>query len=266
MEIYCPKKEIQTMKILVPVKRVLDYNVKARPLGDGSNVDLTNAKMTLNPFCEIAIEEAVRIKELLNAESEPCDVLVVSIGVKKCQDQIRAALAMGADRGLLIETELQLEPLSTAKCLKSVIDREAPDLIILGKQSIDSENNQTGQMLAAICDFPQATFCSHINIGAESVEVTREIDGGMEKLELTLPAVVTADLRLNEPRYATLPNIMKAKKKPLTVMPLSDVDVNMRQRVHLLGVSLPPERSGGIMVGSVTELLDKLKNEAKVIA
>lgn len=249
------------MKILVPVKRVIDYNVKARPRNDGSDVDLSSAKMAINPFCEIAIEAALRIKE----EHEGCEVIAVSVGDKKAQEQIRTALAMGADRGILIEVASSLEPLAVAKCLKVIVDRESPDLLILGKQGIDNDNNQTGQIVAGLCGYPQGTFCSAIDIHDNMVAITREIDGGLEVWELPLPAVLTADLRLNEPRYASLPSIMKAKKKPLEIMALSDLEVDLRPRQALLGVSLPPERKPGIKVDSVAALIEKLKNEAKVI-
>lgn len=249
------------MKILVPVKRVIDYNVKARPKDDGSDVDLSMVKMGLNPFCEIAIEAALRIKD----ENDQCEVIAVSVGEKQAQEQIRTALAMGADRGILVEAGGPLEPLAVAKCLKLIADRECPDLLIFGKQGIDSDNNQTGQMVAGLCGYPQGTFCSAIDIIGDVVAITREIDGGSEVWELPLPAVLTADLRLNEPRYASLPNIMKAKKKPLEVMALSGLGVDARARQTLLGVSLPSERKPGIKVDSVTALIEKLKNEAKVI-
>jgi len=250
------------MKILVPIKRVVDYNVKVRPLDDGSNVDLANAKMAINPFCEIAVEEAVRLKESGKAE----EVVVVSIGQRKAQEQLRAAMALGADRAILVETESDLEPLAVAKCLKSIVDKEQPDLVILGKQSIDGDNNQTGQMLAALCAYPQGTFASELKITENGVEVTREVDGGLETLSLQTPAVVTTDLRLNEPRYASLPNIMKAKKKPLETIALADLGVDSASRTQLLNVSAPAERKPGIKVASVDELLDKLRNEAKVIS
>jgi len=250
------------MKVLVPIKRVVDYNVKVRPNAEGSDVDLVNVKMSMNPFCEIAVEEAVRMKE----SGRVSEVVVVSIGPVKAQEQIRAAMAIGADRGILIETDIDLEPLAVAKCLKAIYDRELPELVILGKQSIDGDNNQTGQMFAALAGLAQGTFASEVVLGDNSVAVTREIDGGLQTIELTLPAVVTTDLRLNEPRYASLPNIMKAKKKPLETLSLSDVGVDATPRVTLLGVSPPPEREGGIKVGCVEELLDKLKNEAKVIS
>ena len=249
------------MKILVPIKRVVDYNVKVRPNTEGTDVDLNNVKMSINPFCEIAVEEAVRLKEAGIAT----EVVVVSIGGTKAQEQLRSAMAIGADRALLIETDTALEPLAVAKCLKAIMDKESPDLVILGKQSIDGDNNQTGQMLAALTGLPQGTFASELNVADGKAQVTREIDGGLQTVTLTLPAIVTTDLRLNEPRYAKLPNIMKAKKKPLEVMPLADLGVETQPRTTLLGVSLPPQRSAGIKVANVAELLDKLKNEEKVI-
>lgn len=249
------------MKILVPIKRVVDYNVKVRPNAEGSDVDLNNAKMSMNPFCEIAVEEAVRLKEAGIAT----EVIVVSIGPTKAQEQLRSAMAIGADRAILIETEVNLEPLAIAKCLQALFEKESPQLVILGKQSIDGDNNQTGQMLAALTNLPQGTFASELKIVDGKAHVTREIDGGLQTVALNLPAVVTTDLRLNEPRYASLPNIMKAKKKPLDILPLADLGVETQARTELLGVALPPQRSAGIKVASVTELLDKLKNEAKVI-
>ncbi len=249
------------MKILVPIKRVVDYNVKVRPKAEGTGVDLANVKMSINPFCEIAVEEAVKLKEAGIAE----EVVVVTIGVAKSQEQIRAAMAVGADRGILIETEENLQPLAIAKVLKHIYEKEQPKLVILGKQSIDGDNNQTGQMLSALCGLPQGTFASEVKVDADTVEVTREIDGGLQTVKLTLPAVVTTDLRLNEPRYAALPNIMKAKKKPLETIALDDLGVDVAPRVELLSVSLPEERSAGVKVADVDELLDKLKNEAKVI-
>lgn len=249
------------MKVLVPIKRVVDYNVKVRPKADGSDVDLTNVKMSMNPFCEIAVEEAVRLKEAGKAS----EVVVVSIGPAKAQEQIRAAMAIGADRGVHIQCDENLEPLAVAKCLKVIYEKETPELVILGKQSIDGDNNQTGQMFAALTGLPQGTFASNIELGDGTVAVTREIDGGLQTVDLKLPAVVTTDLRLNEPRYASLPNIMKAKKKPLETLSLEDVGVDATPRVTLLNVSPPPERKGGIKVNSVEELVDKLKNEAKVI-
>lgn len=249
------------MKILVPLKRVVDYNVKVRPLPDNTNVDLNNVKMSINPFCEIALEEAVRIKEAGNAE----EVIVVTVGKSESQEQLRTALALGADRAILIETESLLEPLAIAKVISKVVQEESPDLIILGKQAIDGDNNQTGQMLGALLDYPQATNASEVKLDDNSVTVTREIDGGLQTLKLNKPAIVTTDLRLNEPRYASLPNIMKAKKKELTIKNVSELGVDVSPRTELLSVELPPSRDAGIIVESVEELVDKLKNEAKVI-
>ena len=249
------------MKILVPIKRVVDYNVKVRPLSDNTNVDLNNVKMAVNPFCEIALEEAVRIKEAGNAT----EVVAVSVGKSESQEQLRTALALGADRATLVETDSLLEPLAIAKVLKKIIEDEKPDLIILGKQAIDGDNNQTGQMLAALLDYPQATNASEVLLQEASVKVTREIDGGLQTLELTTPAIITTDLRLNEPRYASLPNIMKAKKKELNVVSAVDMGVDVSSRTELLSVELPPSREAGIMVETVDDLVDKLKNEAKVI-
>ncbi|WP_086931825.1 electron transfer flavoprotein subunit beta/FixA family protein [Agarilytica rhodophyticola] len=250
------------MKVLVPVKRVVDYNVKVRPNADGSDVDLANAKMSMNPFCEIAVEEAVRLKE----SGKVSEVVVVSIGTAKSQEQIRAAMAIGADRGILVQTDENLEPLAIAKCLKAIYEKESPELVILGKQSIDGDNNQTGQMFAALTGLGQATFASKVELDEGKVAVTREIDGGLQTLELGLPAVITTDLRLNEPRYASLPNIMKAKKKPMETLSLDVVGVDGAARVKVLSVSPPPERQGGIKVASVEELVEKLKSEAKVIS
>jgi electron transfer flavoprotein beta subunit len=249
------------MKILVPIKRVVDYNVKVRPMPDNSNVDLNNAKMSVNPFCEIALEEAVRIKEAGNAE----EVIAITVGKTESQEQLRTALALGADRAILIETDSLLEPLAISKVLAKVVEQEQPDLVILGKQAIDGDNNQTGQMLAALLDCPQATNASEVMLDEASVSVSREIDGGLQTLKLNKPAVVTTDLRLNEPRYASLPNIMKAKKKELTVTNISDLGVDVSPRTELLSVELPPSRDAGIIVESVDELVEKLKNEAKVI-
>ena len=249
------------MKILVPLKRVVDYNVKVRPLPDNSNVDLNNVKMSVNPFCEIALEEAVRIKEAGNAE----EVIAVTVGKSESQEQLRTALALGADRAILVETESLLEPLAIAKVISKVVEEEKPDLIILGKQAIDGDNNQTGQMLGALLDYPQATNASEVILDDSSVTVTREIDGGLQTLKLNKPAIVTTDLRLNEPRYASLPNIMKAKKKELTIKNISELGVDAEPRTELLSVELPPSRDAGIIVESVDELVDKLKNEAKVI-
>ncbi|MBR9867388.1 MAG: electron transfer flavoprotein subunit beta/FixA family protein [Oceanospirillales bacterium] len=249
------------MKILVPVKRVIDYNVKVRVKSDNSDVDLSNVKMAMNPFCEIAVEEAVRLKEAGIAS----EIIAVSIGDKACQEQIRTALALGADRGIQIETESAPDALSAAKLLKAVVQQEQPQLIIMGKQSIDSDNNQTGQMLAALLDYPQATFASEVKVEGDKVQVTREVDGGLQTLELDLPAVITTDLRLNEPRYASLPNIMKAKRKPLDVKAPADLGVEVGNKVTLVAVNPPAERQAGIKVASVSELVDKLKNEAKVV-
>ena len=249
------------MKILVPIKRVVDYNVKVRPLSDSSDVDLNNVKMAVNPFCEIALEEAVRLKE----SGKATEVLAVSVGQTDSQEQLRTALALGADRATLVETDSILEPLAIAKVLQKIIEDEKPDLIILGKQAIDGDNNQTGQMLGALLDYPQATNASEVSINDSSITVTREIDGGLQTLELTIPSIVTTDLRLNEPRYASLPNIMKAKKKELNTIPAADLDIDLGSRTELLSVELPPSREAGIMVETVDDLVDKLKNEAKVI-
>ena len=249
------------MKILVAVKRVVDYNVKVRPKTDGTDVDIANAKMSLNPFCEIAVEEAVRLKE----KGVATEILVVSMGPKQCQEQIRTAMALGADRGILVETDVELQPLAIAKCLKAIVDKEAPELIIMGKQSIDGDNNQTGQMLGALTGLPQGTFASEVVMGDGKVKVTREVDGGAQTVELTLPAIVTTDLRLNEPRYASLPNIMKAKKKPLDTTTPEELGVDATPRVKTLKVEPPAERQAGVKVADVDELVAKLKNEAKVI-
>lgn len=249
------------MKVLVAVKRVIDYNVKVRVKSDGSDVDLANTKMALNPFCEIAVEEAIRLKE----QGVASEVVVVSVGDKACQEQIRTALALGADRGIQIESEETVGSLSVAKLLKAVVAEEQPELVILGKQSIDSDNNQTGQMLAALTAMPQATFASELKVADGKATVTREVDGGLQTLELPLPAVVTTDLRLNEPRYASLPNIMKAKRKPLDVKSVAELGVELKNKVKTLKVEPPAERQGGIMVSSVTELVEKLQNEAKAI-
>ena len=250
------------MKILVAVKRVIDYNVKVRVKADQSNVDLNNVKMALNPFCEIAVEEAVRLKELGVAT----EVVVVSVGSKSCQEQLRNALALGCDRAIQIEAEDGPDSLSVARLLAKVAESEAPGLILLGKQAIDSDNNQTGQMLAALLDRPQATFASEIKVEEDKVSVTREIDGGLQTLKLTLPAVVTTDLRLNEPRFASLPNIMKAKRKPLEVKTADELGVNVSSNIALVSVEEPAQRQAGIKVSSVDELVEKLRNEAKVIA
>ena len=249
------------MKILVPIKRVVDYNVKVRPKSDGTDVDLANVKMSVNPFCEIAVEEAVRLKEAGKAD----EIIVVSIGESKSQEQIRAAMAIGADRGILIESETSLEPLAVAKCLKYVYEKESPGLVILGKQSIDGDNNQTGQMLAALLSLPQGTFASKLEVTEDSAIVTREIDGGLQTVKLSLPAIVTTDLRLNEPRYAALPNIMKAKKKPLETLKVEELGVDVAARTQLISVEPPASRQAGIKVADVDELIEKLKNEAKVI-
>ena len=250
------------MKILVTAKRVVDYNVNIRVLADQSGVDLNNVKMSVNPFDEIAIEEAVRLKEAGKAE----EVIVVSVGVSQCQEQLRTALALGADRGILVETDEALQPLGIAKALKAVIDKEAPGLIITGKQAIDGDNSQTGQMLAALAGLAQATFASENDLGEDSATVTREIDGGLETITVKLPAIVTTDLRLNEPRYASLPNIMKAKKKPIDIFTPADLGVDVSPRVKTLKVEPPAERAAGIKVESVEVLVDKLRNEAKVIS
>jgi electron transfer flavoprotein beta subunit len=249
------------MKILVSVKRVIDYNVKVRVKADQSDVDLANVKMALNPFCEIAVEEAIRLKEAGVAS----EVIVVSIGPKAVQEQLRAAMALGADRAIQIETDDLPEPLNVAKLLAKVVEQEQPGLVILGKQSIDADNNQTGQMLAALTGRPQGTFASALKVEGDQAIVTREIDGGLRTLSLTLPAIVTTDLRLNEPRYAKLPDIMKAKRKPLDVKTPAELGVTLRQHSVLLKVEAPATRQGGIKVDSVDALIDKLKNEAKVL-
>ena len=249
------------MKVLVPVKRAIDYNVKVRVKPDNSGVDLANTKMSINPFCEIAVEEAVRLKE----KGVATEIVVVSVGDKSCQEQIRTALALGADRGIQVDTDLSLDSLQIAKLLKQVVDKEEPKLVILGKQSIDSDNNQTGQMLAALTGMPQGTFASEVVVDGEKVKVTREIDGGLQTVELSLPAVVTTDLRLNEPRYASLPNIMKAKRKPLDVMAAADFGVDLTSKVSVIKVEPPAQREGGAKVADVAELVEKLKTEAKVI-
>ncbi|MDA7589361.1 electron transfer flavoprotein subunit beta/FixA family protein [Porticoccaceae bacterium] len=250
------------MKVLVAVKRVVDYNVKVRPKADGTDVDLANVKMSINPFCEIAVEEAVRLKE----KGVVSEILAVSVGPQQSQEQLRTALALGADRAILVSTENTLEPLAIAKCLKAVCDSESPDLVVMGKQAIDGDNNQTGQMLAALLGVGQATFASELSIDGGSASVTREVDGGLQTISLPLPAVVTADLRLNEPRYASLPNIMKAKKKPLDTTTPDELGVDASARVTLMGVELPAERQAGIKVEDVAQLVDKLRNEAKVIS
>ncbi|TDV97168.1 electron transfer flavoprotein beta subunit [Halomonas alkaliantarctica] len=249
------------MKTLVAVKRVIDYNVKIRVKADHSDVDLTNIKMAMNPFCEIAVEEAVRMKE----KGIATEVVAVTIGPKAAQEQLRTALALGADRAIHIETDERAESLAVAKLLAKVVDEEQPGLVVLGKQAIDTDNNQTGQMLAALTGLPQGTFASEVAVDGEKVNVTREIDGGLQTIALTLPAIVTTDLRLNEPRYAKLPDIMKAKKKPLGVKTPADYGVELASKVSLLKVEAPAERKGGVKVASVDELIDKLKNEAKVL-
>ena len=249
------------MKILVAVKRVVDYNVKVRAKADGSGVETANVKMSMNPFDEIAIEEAVRLQEAGKAK----EIVAVSLGVAACQDTIRTALAMGADRGILVETDAELQPLAVAKLLKAVVEKELPDLIILGKQAIDDDANQTGQMLAALLGWSQGTFASKVEIGAGEINVTREVDGGLETVAVKLPAVVTTDLRLNEPRFVKLPNIMKAKKKPLDVLKPAELGVDVAPRLVTLKVQEPPKRQAGIKVDTVAILVDKLRNEAHVI-
>jgi electron transfer flavoprotein beta subunit len=249
------------MKVLVAVKRVVDYNVKVRPKSDGSGADLANVKMSINPFCEIAVEEAIRLKE----KGVATEVVAVSIGDKSCQEQIRTALALGADRGIQVESSDELQPLALAKLLKAVCEKESPDLVILGKQAIDGDNNQTGQMLAALAGMGQGTFASEVVIEDGKANVTREIDGGLQTVALSLPAVVTTDLRLNEPRYASLPNIMKAKKKPLDVISIADLGVDVAPRLTTVSVEPPAEREAGVKVETVADLVEKLKSEAKVI-
>lgn len=249
------------MKILVPVKRVVDYNVKVRVKADQSGVELANVKMSMNPFDEIAVEEAVKLKEAGAAT----EIIAVSIGVTQCQETLRTALAMGADRAILVETALEVQPLGVAKVLKAIAEKETPQLILLGKQAIDDDSNQTGQMLAALLGWAQATFASKVVVSGTEASVTREIDGGLETLSIKLPAIITTDLRLNTPRYATLPNIMKAKKKPLDVFTPDALGVDVSPRLATLKVVEPPKRKGGVMVADVAALVDKLKNEAKVI-
>ncbi|MFC5521537.1 electron transfer flavoprotein subunit beta/FixA family protein [Polaromonas jejuensis] len=249
------------MKILVPVKRVVDFNVKVRVKSDGSGVDIANVKMSMNPFDEIAVEEATRLKE----KGVATEVIAVSCGVAQCQETLRTAMAIGADRALLVETAEELQPLAVAKLLKALVDKEAPQLVILGKQAIDDDCNQTGQMLAALLGWPQATFASRVEVEGGQARVTREVDGGLETLALTLPAIITTDLRLNEPRYVTLPNIMKAKKKQLDRFLPEELGVDVKPRLKTLKVSEPPKRSAGVKVADVAALVDKLKNEAKVI-
>jgi electron transfer flavoprotein beta subunit len=249
------------MKVLVPVKRVVDYNVKVRVKSDGTGVDIANVKMSMNPFDEIAVEEAVRLKE----KGVVTEVIAVSCGVTQCQETLRTAMAIGADRAILVETDAELQPLAVAKILKALVDKEQPQLVILGKQAIDDDCNQTGQMLAALAGLPQGTFASKVEIVDGKANVTREVDGGLETVALSLPAVVTTDLRLNEPRYVTLPNIMKAKKKPLDTVKPADLGVDVAPRIKTLKVEEPPKRSAGIKVPDVATLVSKLKNDAKVI-
>lgn len=249
------------MKILVAIKRTIDAYVKARVRQDNSGIDLDSVKMAMNPFCEIAVEEAVRLKE----KGVASEIIVVSVGSDKVQEQLRAALALGADRAIQIQTDEDLEPLNIAKLLKVVVEREQPGLVLLGKQAIDSDDSQVPQMLAALCDLPQATFASAVTVEGERVQVSREVDGGEEVLSLSLPAVISTDLRLNEPRYAKLPDIMKAKKKPVEQLPVADLGVALRQRVSLVKVEEPPTRKPGVLVNSVQELVERLRNEAKVL-
>ena len=249
------------MKVLVPVKRVIDYNVKIRVKADQTGVETANVKMSMNPFDEIAVEEAIRLREAGTAN----EVIALSVGPQQCQETIRTALAMGADRGILIQTDDEVQPLAVAKLLKAVADKEGPDLVILGKQAIDDDSNQTGQMLAALLGWSQATFASKIEIDGGSANVIREVDGGLETLKVTMPCIVTTDLRLNEPRYASLPNIMKAKKKPIDQMVPADLGVDITPRLKTLKVVEPAKREAGVMVEDVAQLVDKLKNEAKVI-
>jgi electron transfer flavoprotein beta subunit len=249
------------MKVLVAVKRVVDYNVKIRVKADGSGVDTANVKMSMNPFDEIANEEAIRLKE----SGKASEVVAVSLGDAKCQETLRTALAMGADRAIHVETDVELQPLAVAKLLRAIVEREQPGLVILGKQAIDDDSNQTGQMLAALLGWPQGTFASKLEFASDRLEITREVDAGLEKLVLNLPAVVTCDLRLNEPRYASLPNIMKAKRKPIDRLTPEELDVDVAPRLKILAVEEPPKRHSGVKVGSVAELVDKLRNEAKVI-
>ena len=252
------------MKVLVPVKRVVDYNVKVRVKSDGSGVDIANVKMSMNPFDEIAVEEAVRLKE----KGVVTEVIAVSCGVTQCQETLRTAMAIGADRAILIEipADIELQPLAVAKLLKALVDKEQPQLVILGKQAIDDDCNQTGQMLAALTGMPQGTFASKVEVADGTVSVTREVDGGLETVKLSLPAVITTDLRLNEPRYVTLPNIMKAKKKQMDIFKPADLGVDVTPRIKTLKVDEPPKRSAGIKVPDVPTLVNKLKNEAKVIS
>ena len=249
------------MKILIPIKRVNDYNVKVRPNQANTDVDLSNVKMAVNPFCEIALEEAIRLKEGGNAT----EIIAVSVGDEKNQEQLRTALALGADRAILVKTDKALQPLDVSKVLVKVYEKESPNLVIMGKVGIDGDHNQTGQMFSALTNLPQITFASKVELNGNDVEVTREIDGGLETLNSSLPAVITTDLRLNEPRYASLPNIMKAKRKPLEELSVDDLGVEISNNVETISVELPPERQEGVKVESVDALIDKLKNEAKVI-
>jgi electron transfer flavoprotein alpha/beta subunit len=249
------------MKLLIPVKRVIDANVKVRVKADQSGVETSNVKMAMNPFCEIAVEEAMRMKEAGTAS----EVIVVSVGIAQSQETLRTGLAMGADRGILVQSDTPIEPLAVAKILKAIVERESPDLIILGKQAIDGDNNQTGQMLSALLGWSQGTFVSKIAMTDEGFNVTREVDGGLETVALKLPSILTVDLRLNEPRYASLPNIMKAKRKPIDIMTPEDLGVDVTPRVVVLSVTEPPARAAGVKVASVAELVEKLRNEAKVI-
>ncbi len=249
------------MKVLVPVKRVVDYNVKVRVKSDGTGVDIANVKISMNPFDEIAVEEAVRLRE----KGIVTEVIAVSCGVSQCTETLRTAMAIGADRAILVETDVELQPLAVAKLLKALIDKEQPDLVILGKQAIDDDSNQTGQMLAALADWPQATFANKVEVVDGKAIVTREVDGGLETLAITLPAVITTDLRLNEPRYVTLPNIMKAKKKTVDTYKPEALGVDVTPRLKTLKVVEPAKRSSGVMVADVAALIDKLKNEAKVL-
>jgi electron transfer flavoprotein beta subunit len=249
------------MKVLVAVKRVVDPNIKVRVKSDGTGVEIANVKMAMNPFCEIAVEQAIRMKEA----GVVTEIVVVSIGAQQCQETLRTALAMGADRAILVQTDVEVQPLAVAKVLKAIAGKENPKLVIMGKQAIDDDCNQSGQMLAALLDWPQATFISKIEVSGEQAEVTREIDGGLETLTIKLPAVVTTDLRLNEPRYVTLPNIMKAKKKPLEVIKPDALGVDVAPRLTTLKVQEPQTRGAGVKVADVAELIDKLRNEAKVI-
>ena len=250
------------MKILVTVKRVVDYNVKVRVKGDNTGIETANVKMSMNPFCEIAVEEAIRLKE----KGVASEIVAVSIGPAQCQETLRTALALGADRAILVKTDYEFQPLAVAKLLKEVVAKESPELVIMGKQSIDGDNNQSGQMLAALLDWPQGTFASEVIVADRKAAVTREVDGGLETISIDLPAIVTTDLRLNEPRFASLPNIMKAKRKPLEEMSPADLGVDIAPRVTTLKVESPASRQAGIIVESVEELVDKLKNEAKVIS